>query len=174
MNKSQNLNDLSVTFDQNESNYENNDDDERYENCKIKSLQNETHPNNEIENDSTAHSSPCNENWKSIIHSTENMDDPIKEAESQRKKKFPEIYEIVSPAIKYFIEYRIKEKNLWEDGLVKSKDGKSSGKYRYWLNVKGPSTGSLHFLDFENIDKWIQKEESYTYKITSKTRITIS
>ena len=59
------------------------------------------------------------------------MDDPIKEAESQRKKKFPEIYEIVSPAIKYFIEYRIKEKNLWEDGLVKSKDGKSSGKYRY-------------------------------------------
>ena len=59
------------------------------------------------------------------------MDDSIKEAESQRKKKFAEIYEIVSPAIKYFIKYRIKEKNLWEDGLVKSKDGKCSGKYRY-------------------------------------------
>ena len=52
-----------------------------------------------------------------------------------------------------------------------SKPGKSSGKYRYWLKVKDVSTGSLHSLDFQNIDKWVQKEEPYICKITSNTKL---
>ena len=55
--------------------------------------------------------------------------------------------------MKSFVEYHIKESNPWRDVLVISKSGNSSGKNKYWLSVKDCSTGSLHSLDFENINK---------------------
>ena len=53
-----------------------------------------------------------------------------------------------------------------------SKPGNSSGKNKYWLSVKDCSTGSLHSLDFENIDE--SKKNSHIYAINIQHRIRAS
>ena len=88
-----------------------------------------------------------------IYNRTESIQ--IKEAASQKGNNSSETNEVVLSKMKSLIEYHIKESNPSKDALVVGKAGKSSGKYRYWLNVK------ILF-----IDKLDQKEEPYICKKT--------
>ena len=99
-------------------------------------------------------------NLKSIIDSAENMNDQKNEAATQRNGNPSEINEIILTKTKALIEYYVKAYNPWKDAL--SQAGKSSSKYKYWLNVKELSAESF-LLRFWKVSITGSKKKSHTY-----------
>ena len=57
------------------------------------------------------------------------------------------------PKCKCSFEYKIKPTDEWTKVTVISRAGKSTGKNKFWLNVKDKEDGSLKSLNFEELSE---------------------
>ena len=62
---------------------------------------------------------------------------------------------ILLPPMKTRIAYKIKNSQNLSEGIVHSRAGKATGKYKYHLNVQSPKEGDIKVLDFSSdIEEW--------------------
>ena len=62
---------------------------------------------------------------------------------------------VVLPRVRSAITFRVRDAIEWRKGVVHSKAGKATGKYRNCLNVENKETGEIKCYDFErDISEW--------------------
>ena len=62
---------------------------------------------------------------------------------------------VVLPRVESTITFRVRDAIEWRKGVVHSKAGKATGKYRNCLNVENKETGEIKWYDFErDISEW--------------------
>ena len=91
-------------------------------------------------------------------HPVCNTSDPglMKEDSKLNKEK----NQNVLPRVKSTITFRVRGAIEWRKGVVHSKAGKATGKYRNCLNVENKETGEIKCNDFErDISEWSQVAE---------------
>ena len=72
------------------------------------------------------------------------------ETETERN---PTVLEDKMPKCKCSFEYKGKPTYEWRKATVNSRAGKSTGKNKFWLNVKYKEDGSLRSLNFEELSE---------------------
>ena len=74
---------------------------------------------------------------------------------SSMNEKTSEETRILLPQIKTRIAYKTKDSERLSEGIVHSRAGKATGKYRYHMNVQAPNEGEIKVLDFSSdVEEW--------------------
>ena len=59
------------------------------------------------------------------------------------------------PKVNQRISYLLSGSDSWKKGIIKSKAGKNTGKYKNWLNVESETDGSTRAMDWnKDIAQW--------------------
>ena len=86
-----------------------------------------------------------------------NAEDPDNSSEEERN---PTILRNELPPRKSHIEYKVKKEDYWQEAIVINRAGKTTGRNKFWMNIKRIPQEEMKSLNFEELNGWRIKNES--------------
>ena len=64
------------------------------------------------------------------------------------------------PQQKAIFEYKVKKEDSWQEAIVINRAGKTTGRNKFWMNIKRVPQEDMKSLNFEELHEWHIKNES--------------
>ena len=100
---------------------------------------------------------PPREEPENPEHTQGNAEDPDNSSEEERN---PMILRNELPPRKSHIEYKVKKEDSWQEAIVINRAGKTTGRNKFWMNIKRVPQEEMKSLNFEELHEWRIKNES--------------